>query len=237
MKVSPVTYGLLGMLAVRSWTGYELTGQVRRSLRFTWSSSEGHLYREQKRLVELGWATVEVEATGGRSRKRYSITPAGELALREWLQTEPQEPHFEIEGFLRLFFAESGTVDDIVLNLDSTGVSARAMLAELLEFVDEYLADDGPLSMLERGVGGPGADRLEFEGRQMFPERLHVVALVIDVTTRMLIEIELFCSRTAIEVRAWRTPTDDQLTAATRARLEAVRERCRRSTLFAEGER
>ena len=39
-------------------TGYELTQQVRRSLRFVWPSSEGHLYREQKRLLELGWATV-----------------------------------------------------------------------------------------------------------------------------------------------------------------------------------
>ncbi len=94
MKISPVTYGLLGMLAVRSWTGYELTSQVRRSLRFTWSSSEGHLYREQKRLVALGWATVEAESAGARPRKRYSITPAGEEALQDWLRTEPQEPHF-----------------------------------------------------------------------------------------------------------------------------------------------
>ena len=230
MKASPVTYGLLGMLAVRSWTGYELTGQVRRSLRFTWSSSEGHLYREQKRLVALGWATVEAESAGARSRKRYSITPAGEAALRDWLQTEPQEPHFEIEGFMRLFFADSGTTDDIVLNLESTGASARSMLGELLEFVDEYLADGGPLWMLEHEVGGPDDERLEFRDRPMFPERLHVVALVLDVTTLLLAEIERFCTRTAIEVRAWRTPIDDQLTASTRARLESVRDRCHRST-------
>ena len=61
MKVSTTTYGLLGLLAVRSWTGYELTQQMRRSLRFVWSSSEGHLYREQTGLVELGWAAVEDE--------------------------------------------------------------------------------------------------------------------------------------------------------------------------------
>ena len=213
------------MLAVRSWTGYELTQQVRRSLRFTWSSSEGHLYREQKRLVELGWATVEVEPVGGRSRKRYSITPAGEAALVEWLGTEPQEPHFEIEGFLRLFFSDRGTIDDMVGTMESTARAARAMLAELLEFVDGYLADGGPLWMLEHGVGGPADERLEFQGRPMYPERLHVVALVIDVTARLLGEIDHFCTRTAIEVRAWRNPTDDQLAATTRARLEAIRER------------
>ena len=103
------------------------------------------------------------------------------------------------------------------------------MLGELLEFVDEYLADGGPLWMLEHGVGGPDGDRLEFLGRPMFPERLHVVALVIDATSRLLGELEEFCARTAIEVRAWRTPTDPQLTAATRARLEAIRARHSRS--------
>ena len=137
MRTSPVTYGLLGMLAVRSWTGYELTHQVRRSLRYTWSSSEGHLYREQKRLVELGWAVVDVETSGGRSRKRYSITPDGEAALAAWLATEPQEPSFEIEGFMRLFYADHGTIDDMVLSLEKTAADARQMLAELGEFVDE----------------------------------------------------------------------------------------------------
>jgi len=229
MSASPVTYGLLGMLAVRPWTGYELTQQLRRSLRFVWSSSEGHLYREQKRLVELGWATVEVEASGARSRKRYSITPTGEAALLDWLTTAPQEPHFEIEGLLRLFFSDHGTVGDMVASLESTASEARQMLGELLEFVDEYLADGGPLWMLEHGVGGPDGDRLEFLGRPMFPERLHVVALVIDATSRLLGELEEFCARTAIEVRAWRTPTDPQLTAATRARLEAIRARHSRS--------
>ena len=92
------TYGLLGMLAVRSWTGYELTRQVRRSLRFVWPSSEGHLYREQKRLVDLGWATVEEEPAGQRSRKRYTITEADVRRCRQWLATEPEEPHFQIEG-------------------------------------------------------------------------------------------------------------------------------------------
>jgi len=228
VNVSPVAYGLLGMLAVRSWTGYELTTQVRRSLRHTWSSSEGHLYREQKRLVQLGWAIVEVETSGGRSRKRYSITPEGEAALAEWLRTEPQEPHIEIEAFMRLFFADRGTVGDMVRSLESTAEDSRAMLSELRGYVEEYLAEGGPLSMLEQDVGGPDAERLEFRRRPMFPERLHVVALVLDATTQLLAQIEEFCTRTAIEVRAWPSPTDQHLTASTRARLESIQARLER---------
>jgi len=215
---------------VRSWTGYELTRQMHRSLRFVWSSSEGHLYREQKRLVELGWATVETEPAGGRSRKRYTITPAGEAALRDWLATVPQEPHFEIEGLLRLFFGDRGTAEDMATSMESTADAARSMLDEMLAFVDEYLAEGGPLWMLEHDVGGPGGERVEFRGRPMFPERLHVVALVIDVTTRLLADLETFARTTARELRTWQGMSDASNTSATRARLHAVRARLRPGT-------
>ena len=227
---SPTTYGLLGMLAVRSWTGYELTRQMRRSLRFVWSSSEGHLYREQKRLVELGWAAVETEPLGGRSRKRYTITPAGEAALRDWLATAPQEPHFEIEGLLRLFFGDRGSVEDMAKSMEATADAARSMLDEMLGFVDEYLAEGGPLWMLEHDVGGPGGERVEFRGRPMFPERLHVVALVIDATTRLLADVEVFSRTTAEELRTWPGMSDATNTSATRARLQAIRARLRPDT-------
>ena len=230
VATSPTTFGLLGLLAVRSWTGYELAKQMRRSLRFVWSSSEGHLYREQKRLVELGWAEVEVEPSGGRSRKRYTITPAGEAALRSWLATPPQEPHFEVEGLLRLFFSDHGTLDDMIKSMDATAAAARSMLDELLGFVDEYLAEGGPLWMLEHGVGGHDGERLEFRGRPMFPERLHLVALVIDATTRLLADVETFARATASEARTWRGAADPTNTAATRARLEAISDRHRSGT-------
>jgi DNA-binding PadR family transcriptional regulator len=219
-SASPTTYGLLGMLAVRPWTGYELTQQIRRSLRFIWPSSEGHLYREQKRLVDLGWATVEDEAAGRRSRKRYSITPDGRAALERWLSTEPEEPHFQVEGILRTFFGNHGSTDDLLAAMRSTADSTRSMLDEMLGFVDEYLEDGGPLTMLERGV-----ERGEFHGRPMFPERLHAVALTIDITTRLLETLDRFFVDAADEVEGWTSPDDASITPSTRARLEGIRER------------
>jgi hypothetical protein len=110
--------------------------------------------------------------------------------------------------------------------MEATAAAARSMLDEVAGFVDEYLADDGPLWMLEQGFGGPG-QRIEFHGRPMFPERLHVVALVIDATTRLLVDVETFARTTAGEVRGWRSTVDSSNTAATRARLETIRERLR----------
>lgn len=167
-KVSPTTFGLLGMLAVRSWTGYEMTTQLQRSLRFVWPSSAGHLYREQKKLVDLGWASVEDEPAGARTRKRYTITTDGEEALRAWLASETQEPLFEIEGMLRLFHADHGTVDDLAASLEVTARDAIAMRDELVGYATEYLEHGGPAWMLENNAGGSG-QRVEWHGREMFP--------------------------------------------------------------------
>jgi DNA-binding PadR family transcriptional regulator len=219
-SASVATYGLLGLLATRSWTGYELTQQYGRSLRFVWPTSEAHLYREQRRLVDLGWAAVEEEPAGRRQRKRYTITASGRAALQGWLATEPAEPRFQVEGILRTFHGDHGGSAELAAAMRATADEAGRMLDEMLGFVDDYLADAGPLVMLEEG-----REPEEFRGRPMFPERLHVVAAAIDVTTRLLHELEEFFGETAAEVAGWPDPHDRSLTPATRDRLEAIRDR------------
>lgn len=225
VRASPHTYGLLGMLATRPWTSYELTRQVRRSLRFMWPTSEGHLYREQARLVRLGWAQVEEEPAGLRTRKRYTITAEGRSALAAWLSTEPQEPTLQVEGIVRTFFGDQGDPEQLVQSMEATARSARAMIDELLGYVDEYLSPAGPLAMLEEGRSAPDGEREEFRGRPMYPERLHVVAMSIDVITRVLGTLETFFTTAAAEVSAWESTTDPALVASTRQRLEAIQRR------------
>lgn len=230
MSGSPSAYGLLGLLATRSWTGYELTRQVRRSLRFIWSTSDGHLYREQKRLVELGWATVETEPAGRRTRQRYTITDAGRSALREWLDREPEEPHFQLEGVLQMFFANYTTPDRLVSSLRASAELAGSMRSELVGFVADYLRPGGPMELIEQGMGGPGQERVSLGGRPLFPERLHVVALALEVMTTLFGELETFAARTADEVAEWPATDDRSLGAPTRARLERILADDRRRT-------
>lgn len=78
-----------------------------------------------------------------------------------------------------------------------------------------------PLTMLEQGVVG------EFRGRPMFPQRLHVVTLAIDVTTQLLELLDRFFVEAADEVAVWPSPDDVSITPSTRARLEAIRDRNR----------
>jgi len=228
--LSPTTYALLGLLGVRSWTGYELTNQLRRSLRFVWPSSEGHLYREQKRLIELGWASVTREPVGKRHRNRYTITPAGRSALQDWLRTVPGEPRLEIEGLVRMFYGDQGSVEDMLRSMDATRRDARSMLDTLLGFVDEYLEPGGPLSMLESGRDDAGGESRVVHDRPLFPERLHVVALVLDVTTALLADVEKSLRSAVEEVRGWPSTTDERVAPLTRKRLERIRDQGRIAT-------
>src|SRR4029079_13874846 len=101
---------------------------------------------------------------------------------------------------------------------------SRSMLSSLLAFVDEYLELGGPLSMLETRPGDVVDDSPLFHGRQQLPDRLHVVALVLEVATALLADLDASLGAIEQEVRTWRSPTDATVTPLTRARLERVRD-------------
>ena len=49
--LSTTSYAILGLLALRPWTTYELAKQVQKSLGWFWPRAERKLYDEPKRLV------------------------------------------------------------------------------------------------------------------------------------------------------------------------------------------
>jgi hypothetical protein len=159
---------------------------------------------------------VEEEQTGQRKRNRYTITPAGREALARWLATPPEEPHLQIEGVLRVFYADLGKPADLRQSMITTADQAGAMLTELRSYVREYLAEGGPMDMLEQGTGGAG-QRRSFAGRTMFPERLPSVALAVDITTRLLEEVQRYFTEASM-LRQGQSSDP----AATRRRLEGI---------------
>ncbi len=88
-KATTSSYAVLALLALKPWTGYDLTHQAQRSIRFAWSKSERLFYAEPKKLVELGFATVHQEDSGKRTRNVYTITEEGCQALSEGHGPEP----------------------------------------------------------------------------------------------------------------------------------------------------
>lgn len=106
MKHTAVTPVVLGLLAMRPRSGYDIKTVVDRSTRFFWAASYGQIYPELKRLEQEGLIRGEDASNGNRGRRIYELTDAGHEALRDWLLGRSLTIELRDESLLRLFFAD-----------------------------------------------------------------------------------------------------------------------------------
>ena len=198
-RLTTSSYAVLSLLALRSWSGYELTRQATRSLRLAWPKSERLLYSEPKKLVEHGMATAQEEPVGRRTRTIYTITDKGRAALADWMATEPQPPVLEAEALLRLLFADLGTVGDAEAALDKLAADAAENYDQVLEINATYL-----------------------EGRHPFPERVHVSVLFATFQLELFDLIARWTDFARAEIADWPTTEGLGMTDRTKAILEEI---------------
>ncbi len=106
--LSKTAYVILGMLKLGRRTGYEIKSFVDISARRFWVASYGQIYPELRGLEEAGLIHGEDEPEGGRRRRAYELTAAGERALREWLgSNDPFTYELRDESMLKFFFADA----------------------------------------------------------------------------------------------------------------------------------
>jgi PadR family transcriptional regulator AphA len=199
-ELSTTSYAVLALLGVRPWTTYELARQMERSLRDMWPRAESVIYEEPKKLVAAGLATAAKEYTGRRASTVYSITTKGRTALRRWLDEPGGPPALEYEGLLKVAFADHGSHDQLVDNLDALREQAEERLAYATARVDEY-----------RETGGP------------FPERLPVITLISRFQMAHAEMVLRWTEWAAEEVAQW-----TGVTPATGARVPALPAKRRR---------
>jgi DNA-binding PadR family transcriptional regulator len=135
---------VLGLLAIKPWSSYELTQQMDRSLGLFWPRAVSKLYEEPKKLVAHELARASTETTGQRRRTVYTITAKGRRALRAWLARPGAGPVLEFEQLLKVFFAEQATTTDLRRNLAAAQEWARERCAEMQAVAEQYLAGEGP---------------------------------------------------------------------------------------------
>jgi DNA-binding PadR family transcriptional regulator len=142
--LSPRSYAILGLLAIRDWTTYELALQMERSTRHIWSAARSMVWEEPKRLVRLGLARARTETAGRRTRTWYSITPAGRAALRGWLAEPGAPPAMQFEGLLKVLLADASEPDTINASLTEAIKWADGIQDAGRQISAEYAAGNGP---------------------------------------------------------------------------------------------
>jgi DNA-binding PadR family transcriptional regulator len=153
-QLTTTSYAILCLLALRSWSTYELAKQMRRSLQI-WPRAESNVYAEPKRLVEAGLASAETQHVGKRPRTLYTITPEGRQALERWIGSESAPSRFESELLVKVLFGNYGTKDELLAKLRAFAAEGEAVCDFWRVVASEY-------------------DR----GTHQFPERVHVNSLI-----------------------------------------------------------
>jgi DNA-binding PadR family transcriptional regulator len=196
-QTSITAHALLGLLAMRTWTAYELTQQMRRALRYAWPRTEANIYNEIRRLVPRGLASSVEEESGGRVRARYQITDEGRVALAEWLRTPPTPVHVQFETLLRLFLADQGSLDELQDTIAETRRQTVEAIAEVLPVVEDYAKENPP-----------------------FPDRAHLNVLFIAFIADFFQTVLSWCDDAEQEISTWPRAAGVGHTAGTRRMVD-----------------
>jgi PadR family transcriptional regulator, regulatory protein AphA len=127
--LAPSAYMALAMVRDGIDTGYRIKQQLDRVASFFWSASYGQIYPELRRLEGAGLVVGRDVKAGGRLRREFALTKAGERELERWL-AEPAQPTLWLrnEAVLRLMLVDWDDRDLV-----------RKNLAELRRFSVEQL--------------------------------------------------------------------------------------------------
>jgi DNA-binding PadR family transcriptional regulator len=159
--LTPTSCAVLGLLALGPRSAYELTQQIATSaISEVWPRSRSSLYREPKRLVRKGYATVSRERHLGPERSVYAITEAGRAALRTWLRSPSKLGEVEEEALLKICFADLADRDALAVRI-----------AEIRDFAARRPERAGLPEILDRGLSRP--------------DRAHISLLVLRFMSEM----------------------------------------------------
>jgi PadR family transcriptional regulator AphA len=163
MELSATGKVILGMVAARPRSGYEIKQLVDTSARFFWAASYGQIYPELKKLEDADLITGTDASQGGRQRTVFKLTAAGRRAAKQWIDGEPEVYELRDEGLLQMFFAgsvEPARTAEIARERAAKAAATAGELRAVQDEIDrkheaagaEYSPDPGSLTVLRYGI-------------------------------------------------------------------------------------
>jgi PadR family transcriptional regulator AphA len=181
MPLTTTAYAILGVLAIKPRTAYELALEMRHCFEYFWPRDDARVYKDAKTLAAEGLATAETQLMGKRPRTTYTLTRQGRDALERWLAGPSQGASLEFESLIKVFLARFGTLE------------------QLLETVQQVQADAEYRLQVATNVR-----QLYLEGCAPFQdEYVHVWAFVYDFQVSNFQMLHAWATRTLAELKTW----------------------------------
>ncbi|MFQ6394408.1 PadR family transcriptional regulator [Nocardia sp. KC 131] len=130
-------YALLGLLADRPASGYDLLQRFKGSLANVWPATQSQIYTELSKLADAELIAVSDE--GPRGRKEYTLTDTGRADLRHWLTDTKPKRVVRNEVLLRVFFLgviPPAQAREYLSDIEAGSAEGLAALAEVKAATD-----------------------------------------------------------------------------------------------------
>jgi DNA-binding PadR family transcriptional regulator len=111
IEINATAGSLLGLLARRPLSGWELYAEFERSIGGFWSMTRSQVYRELQTLAAAG--LIVIGASGKRERRTCTITPAGRAAFVRWISRMPGDELIRFPLLLTVFFGDAVPADTL----------------------------------------------------------------------------------------------------------------------------
>ena len=136
-RANRTRFAVLGALSIGPRSGYDVKRDLESTVGYFWKESFGQIYPILRGLVDAGFATVQEDANGGRTRRVYSITPAGREEFAAWLELPPEPSQARSELLLKLFFCRQVDPSVAIGHLRAAAAQARGVLQALAAVNEE----------------------------------------------------------------------------------------------------
>jgi len=181
-------YFVLGLLAQKPMSGYDIKRLLGRLNWLTGGSSFGNIYPTLHALLDEGWVTVDVVTHQDRPPKKvYAVREEGRQALQEWLEEPVPSASSQRTFVMRLILAQSLSISGLAAHLRQRRAHVIAHRDALKELGgEEEQADAGWQLALNYGLAVADAE-LGWLDRALgpmleapFPEEVVEIARVAD---------------------------------------------------------
>jgi DNA-binding PadR family transcriptional regulator len=165
-KLPTTEYAILGLVAHRESSGYDLAQAAARGIGYIWAPSRSQIYKVLRRLEERGLvARREVAQRGKPDKALYRVTAGGRKALVEWIEDVADEPTGGPSVFLlKILFAWAAQPAAGLAQLDAYKRHLERVVAHFEERVRRLPPDDPPHSLAGYGAStGGNSTRLDLD--------------------------------------------------------------------------
>jgi PadR family transcriptional regulator, regulatory protein AphA len=131
-------YAILGFLNYLPLSGYDLKKMFDTSVQHFWPADQSQIYRTLARLTGQGFVEMELIHQQDRpDRKVYSITPAGQAELQDWLKSMPPPKPDHSSSLIQVFFCGQLSNAEILAKFETMAAMMKVILQRYQQVPDQ----------------------------------------------------------------------------------------------------